>query len=78
MAQHPLQSIIPMPDLAPEEFKGHQLAYEFRHERKQRQRFEDYCRWYEQIATQHQQELEMMRSEFNLFRWFCRGSACRG
>ncbi len=72
MAQDPLQSIVPIPDIAPEQFKGHHLAYKFRHEIEQRQAFEDYCRWYEAIAEQNRQELEQMRSEFDLFKWFCR------
>ncbi len=70
MAQEPLQSIVPLPEIAPEQFQGHQLAVEFRHEVGQRQAFEDYCNWYEAIAQQNRQELEQMRGEFNLFRFF--------
>ena len=72
MAQNPLQSIVPVPDIAPEEFQGHQLAHSFRYEQEQRQIFEDHCRWYERVAAQNQQELETMRRELNVFRWFCR------
>ena len=72
LQSNPLQSIVLIPDQVPEAFQGHQLAHQFRYEHEQRRAFEDHCRWYEQIAAQHQQELEAMRCELNLFRWFCR------
>ena len=78
----PLQSVLiqPQADLVelaslpatPEIFAGQQLAHEFRWEIEQRQAFDDYCRWYEAIARQNQQEAAAMAKDFDLRSWLRR------
>ncbi|MGP1386353.1 MAG: hypothetical protein ACTS2F_22525 [Thainema sp.] len=49
-----------------------QIAHEFRQEVEYRDAFRQHCHWYHTTAQQHQLELVQMRSELNLFEWFCR------
>ncbi|NES82128.1 MAG: hypothetical protein F6K10_12395 [Moorea sp. SIO2B7] len=53
-------------------FATYQLAYDFSQEVEHRQEFEDYCQWYYFTAQSHQEELEKMRGDINIFRWFSR------
>jgi len=64
---------IPTIPQVPNLFATRQLAFEFRREVEYRQEFQDYCQWYAQTAMQHQQDLQKMRGESNLFRWFLGG-----
>ncbi|MCW6036851.1 hypothetical protein K4A83_11340 [Spirulina subsalsa FACHB-351] len=64
--------ILPTPPQT-EKFATHQLAYEFRREREQREEWRDYCAWYAETAQKHQAELKKMRRDINLFGWFVRG-----
>jgi hypothetical protein len=50
----------------------HQVTQEFYQEVKYRQEFEVYCQWYYETAESHRQELQKMRGDLNLFRWFFR------
>ena len=50
----------------------YRTTHQFYEEAHHREEQERYCEWYEAIALQHQQELEKMRGDINLFRWFCR------
>ncbi|HEY9598899.1 MAG TPA: hypothetical protein V6D33_14635 [Cyanophyceae cyanobacterium] len=68
----PFPYILPAPPPGADSFASHQLAYEFRREVQQRQEFELYCKWYQQTAEQHQQELQKMQGDINIFGWFCR------
>ena len=54
----------------PDIFAGQQLAHEFRWELDQRQAFDDYCRWYEAIALQNQQEVASMANDIDIRSWF--------
>lgn len=49
-----------------------QVTYAFYDEVRYREALEQYCEWYQAIAAQHSHELETMRREVNLFRWFVR------
>ena len=61
---------VPEPEATIEVFTVHQLAYDFRREVKYRQDFQQYCQWYHETAQQHQQELNKMRGDLNIFGWF--------
>ncbi|MBW4650448.1 MAG: hypothetical protein KME06_17435 [Kastovskya adunca ATA6-11-RM4] len=67
-----IQYIVPAPSPAVEIFAQHQLAYEFRREAQAREEFRSYCQWYDSTAKRHQQELEKMQSDINLFGWLTR------
>ncbi len=54
-------------------FELHQLAQDFRLEKEARDAFESYCRWYDAVAAQHQQEMAAMAPEPDLLGWL-RGS----
>lgn len=49
-----------------------QVAYEFRHEVRSREAFEEYCRWYYAQAEQNKAELASMEHDIPLFAWFNR------
>jgi len=66
------RQIVPTPPPAADSFATYQLAQEFHQETQYRQEFESYCQWYRQTAQRHQQELQKMQGDINLFRWFCR------
>lgn len=69
----PLQRIIPLPQPeAQDVFHAHQVTRAFYDEVKHREELERYYEWYALTAKKHQQELEQMRGEFNLFRFFSR------
>lgn len=53
------------------------LTREFHREVEYRQDFAYYCQWYRETAAKHQQELQTMQSDINLFGWFCRKRATR-
>ena len=52
------------------DFQLQQMAQEFRLELLNREAFERHCEWYELMARANQQDLETMRREFDIFRWF--------
>ncbi len=61
------------PQSAADILQVYQVTSEFYQEVKYREEFEQYCQWYTETAERHQQELQKMRGDFNLFSWFCRG-----
>jgi hypothetical protein len=70
---HGFSHLIPVPQ--PEidaQFQVYQETRAFYSEVKLRQEHADYCRWYQQISEQHQQELAQMKGELNLLQWFYR------
>lgn len=64
--------IVPAPPPAADIFATYQLAFEFHQEVQARQEHERYCEWYWLTAERHQQELQKMQGDINLFGWFCR------
>jgi hypothetical protein len=64
--------LIPKPQSNPEVLVAYELIRQFHREVESREEFDRYCQWYRAIAAQHRQELEKMRSDINLFGWFCR------
>lgn len=65
------QQIVPLPQAEAEEILVlHQVSFEFHQEVRYREAFDEHCRWYQQVATQHRRELEAMRHDINLFAWF--------
>lgn len=67
-----LRQILPTPPPAAEIFATHQMASEFRREAEYRQELERYCKWYQMTAERHQQELQKMQGDINVFGWLCR------
>ncbi|MBD2778280.1 hypothetical protein [Iningainema tapete] len=68
-----LPYIIPAtPPEAEEAFAGHQITHQFYQEVQARADFKRHCEWYHTTADANRQELERMRSEPNIFRWFLR------
>lgn len=55
-----------------ESIAAHQVAYDFYHEVRYREQWQQYVQWYRSTAEQHQQDLKAMRQEPNLMRWFGR------
>ncbi|NJK52805.1 MAG: hypothetical protein HC936_08160 [Leptolyngbyaceae cyanobacterium SU_3_3] len=45
---------------------------QFYQEANYREAHDRHCEWYRSCALQHQQELQKMRGDINLFKWFCR------
>ncbi|WP_293124669.1 hypothetical protein [Microcoleus sp. bin38.metabat.b11b12b14.051] len=72
MLPHELQNVVPESTPAAEIFQQNQIVREFYGEIKYRQELERHCQWYYATAKQHQQELQKMQGDFNLFGWFCR------
>lgn len=68
------QIIIPLPQPKAEILDIHAVTQAFYQEVKLRQEHEQYCQWYEQVAAQHQQELQQMQHDINLLGWFARRS----
>lgn len=67
-----IRYIVPAPPPAADIFASYQLAHEFHREVYYRQELERYSEWYRQTAERHQQELQKMQGDINLFGWFCR------
>ncbi|QIR39922.1 hypothetical protein HCG51_26570 [Tolypothrix sp. PCC 7910] len=68
-----LPYIIPAtPSEVDETFGAYQTTHQFYHEVRERSEFRRHCDWYYTTAMQHRQELERMRGELNIFRWFRR------
>ena len=66
-----LQHIIPLPQAKAEEILvAHQISFEFYEEVRYREAFAEHCHWYQQVAAQHQRELEAMRHDPNVLAWF--------
>ncbi|MGL5083438.1 MAG: hypothetical protein ACRC8A_18315 [Microcoleaceae cyanobacterium] len=59
--------------LISEQFQVQQLTYDFYQEVQHREVLENYCQWYAETAKRHQQELEKMRGDFNIFGYFLGG-----
>ena len=72
MLPHELQSIVPEPTPAADVLQQNQIVRDFYSEVKYRQELEQHCQWYYATAKQHQQELQKMQGDFNIFGWFCR------
>ncbi|MEL7037211.1 MAG: hypothetical protein AAFO04_16535 [Cyanobacteria bacterium J06592_8] len=53
--------------------QAYQATHEFYQEVKHREDFERHCQWYAETAKRHQQELQEMKGDINIFRWFSRG-----
>ncbi|XZO03305.1 MAG: hypothetical protein ACM65L_06155 [Microcoleus sp.] len=73
MLPHELQSIVPEPTPTAEIFQRNQIVREFYEEVKYRQELDLHCQWYYATAKKHQQELQKMQGDLNIFGWFCRG-----
>ena len=68
-----LPHIIPSPQPEAEEnFAVYQATHQFYQEVRVRSDFKVYCGWYHTTAESHRQDLERMRGELNIFRWFRR------
>jgi len=68
-----LPQIIHSPQPASEEsFAVYQATHRFYQEVRVRSEFKVHCEWYYTTAESHRQELERMRGELNIFRWFRR------
>ena len=66
--------IIPEPEQpAAEILQAHQAAQKFYREVEYRENFKNYCHWYHATAQKHQEELQKMQGDINIFRWFRRG-----
>lgn len=50
--------------------EGHRASYEFHQEVQYRQELDRHCRWYEQTAQRHRQELQKMQRDINVLSWF--------
>ncbi|MGK7923388.1 MAG: hypothetical protein AB4080_25655 [Trichodesmium sp.] len=69
--QPEFRGIIPEANSSPTEiFEVYQTTQDFYQEVKSREEFENYCEWYYMIAEQHQQELQKMRGDINIFGFF--------
>lgn len=67
--------IIPKLEIVPDAAEiivSHQVAYDFYQEVAYRDAWNDYVQRYREMAYRHQQELESMRHDPNLFGWFVR------
>lgn len=67
-----LQQIFPTPPSpnTQETFTAIASTREFYQEVKSRNQMNVYCAWYHTTAQKHRQELEQMRGELNILRWF--------
>jgi hypothetical protein len=52
-----------------------EMTRNFYREVEDRQEHAEYCRWYRQVAQQHQQEFAKMQNDVNLMGWFRRDRA---
>ncbi|MDZ8052147.1 MAG: hypothetical protein RMX68_001420 [Aulosira sp. ZfuVER01] len=64
--------ILATPSEVEETFASYQTTHQFYHEVRERSEFQQHCEWYYKTAISHRQELEKMRGELNIFRWFRR------
>ncbi|MGB3401810.1 MAG: hypothetical protein WBA77_03900 [Microcoleaceae cyanobacterium] len=55
---------------AAEAFEVYQVTHKFYQEAQYRQACQNHDQWYREVAQAHQQELEKMRGDINLFGWF--------
>ena len=73
------QRIVPAPQPEMMEIlEACHVTREFYQELQYREEFERYCDWYYLTAKQHQQELEEMREDLNIFGWFLGKRKTRG
>jgi hypothetical protein len=67
----PFQQIIPLPQPQAEDILlAHQASFDFFAEVKFRAALAESYEQYQQLAAQHQRELEAMQHDINLFGWF--------
>lgn len=65
-----LQQIVPLPQSKTDALLiAHQVTFEFYEELRYRAALEEHCQWYQQVATQHRNELEAMQNDLNLRGW---------
>ena len=70
---HELRRIIPAPQPGiADTFAAYQATSQFYREVQSREALNTYCEWYYAIAERHRQELQQMRGELNIMRWFRR------
>lgn len=68
-----LPHIIPSPQPEVEDtFAVYHTSSQFYQEVQARSELKRYCEWYYTTAECHRQELEKMRGELNIMRWFRR------
>jgi hypothetical protein len=68
-----LPYIVPSPQAEVQEvFAAAQVTRQFYDEIQTRSEHRQHCTWYRDTSLRHNQELEKMRGEFNLFAWFRR------
>jgi hypothetical protein len=72
MLPHELQNVVPESTPAAEICQQNQIVREFYGEIKYREELELHCQWYYATAKQHQQELQKMQGDLNIFGWFNR------
>ncbi|WP_017655496.1 hypothetical protein [Fortiea contorta] len=60
------------PPEADETFASYQTTHQFYQEVQTRAELAIYCEWYHKTAAANRQELEKMRGELNILRWFRR------
>jgi hypothetical protein len=67
-----LQQIVPTSPspIVQETFAATSSTSDFYREVQSREAMRAYCAWYLTTAQQHRQELEQMRGELNILRWF--------
>jgi hypothetical protein len=53
-------------------FSSYQTSHQFYQEVQIRTDFQAYCEWYNTTAQNNRQDLQKMRGELNIFRWFRR------
>jgi hypothetical protein len=72
--QPDFSDLIPVPPqaLIDEIVQTHQVSQEFYREVQYRQEFEQYCQWYYEAAAAHRRELEQMKGDLNILKWFWR------
>lgn len=68
-----INPIFPEIPKAADIFANQQLATEFRQEVQYRDNLQQYCLWYRETAKKHHQEIQAMKKDINIFRWFLRG-----
>jgi hypothetical protein len=60
--------------VASEMIELYRTTREFYDEMEYRTEHDRYCDWYRTVAEQNRRDLEKMRGDINLFRWFSRRS----
>lgn len=66
---------VPTLPVEPEIFQIYRTTHQFYYEVQSRDEHDRYCEWYATVSMQHRRELETMRGDVNIFRWFRRRSS---